>query len=1208
MYTNPAKQADLCENHKLKKQSLSHRYAIIAVLFAMLAVLLPQPVAAGIYEADSPTAYKEYWVDHSEFTGGHVEADLPNCVDTKPQGNSWYLEPWADCEKIVEFTIADDFSEALRAEIYVDLWRNREARPSARFKINSSALFKPEVGNNWSRTPYIADVPLNDLKQGTNRIRFWGVSGPYHIHDVAIRIYHDADNPLRTSNGNVISAPDGALVSVVAPNGLFAADAGGTLQVDNDFVVLTADVTTPGKFVEFHAYYDGYDEDNDGVTHDWHNLGRNNWHPGGWLSGGATPPATGGTINHIGTLLTPTAGKYKIIWRLPHVVDQENVKFKIRLVDAAGNVRDAAGGASAAFTLSRSGAMASFVKADFNDFVLHHDGEKPDNVDKQLIIDKQAANYDSAYLIGAFWRNPDIEVNGNDRFPAFANGEDDWALSIRVLDFSWLKNNANKIEYFYTSGFGHFVERPGPMIVLKESTATDDNTPPTATPLTPQADETDVPPEQAISLQLSDDNYGVDIDSIVMRVDGTPVTPVINGPPTAFTLVYTPTVPFDYEAQVTVAVDACDYNGNCMTTSNYSFTTQPPLSTVATATVGMGSIAITPELAAYPAGTTVTLTATADAGWLFQGWSGTVADTANPLVLTITQNHVLTATFIEDAFSLTVMQAGSGFGQVTTSPALTSYPYGSEVRLEATAAPGSRFDGWSGDVISSSSITTVTITGDQAVTATFTLEEYTLDINSAGAGSGMVGVEPTKTSYLYGDEVTFTAMPNLGSRFDGWSGDLLTTSPTATLTVTGNQMVTATFGQETYTVNVNQLGDGTGTVDMVPPQATYLYGDKVTITANPALGSSFGGWQGAVTGNDAQIMVTITESITLNASFLLNLYTMTLNAVDASGNPTNQGRIIATSPGNNVGYVYNEIVTLTTVTEPGWRFVQWHGSASGTVPTSTVTIDGNEAVTATFDLEYYTIAVEAVDQDQVPTTNGAVSISPPQNPLGYVYGETVTVTATATSGWEFVQWDGVVNGNTVSAIFTVQGDGTVTAIFTDETYSLSTDVNELAAGRITVTPEAPFTFGQVVTLTAVPVVGWEFIGWSGDLSGTENPAALALDGHKDVTAEFAEIEYTVEVNIVGGQGSAGGKVEIIAVFEPPYYYGDMITLKATPNPGYRFVTWVIERPTDQSRTPGGEIDLTNPTLEIEVTEHVTYLAQFQREGALDVFLPIVISQ
>jgi uncharacterized repeat protein (TIGR02543 family) len=47
---------------------------------------------------------------------------------------------------------------------------------------------------------------------------------------------------------------------------------------------------------------------------------------------------------------------------------------------------------------------------------------------------------------------------------------------------------------------------------------------------------------------------------------------------------------------------------------------------------------------------------------------------------------------------------------------------------------------------------------------------------------------------------------------------------------------------------------------------------------------------------------------------------------------------------------------------------------------------------------------------------------------------------------------------------------------------------------------------EAVQITAIPEPGWVFAGWSGDLSGSDNPAAIVMDGDKEVTATFKEAE------------------------------------------------------------------------------------------------------
>ncbi len=54
-------------------------------------------------------------------------------------------------------------------------------------------------------------------------------------------------------------------------------------------------------------------------------------------------------------------------------------------------------------------------------------------------------------------------------------------------------------------------------------------------------------------------------------------------------------------------------------------------------------------------------------------------------------------------------------------------------------------------------------------------------------------------------------------------------------------------------------------------------------------------------------------------------------------------------------------------------------------------------------------------------------------------------------------------------------------------------------------PGPNYPCDEVVTLTANPLPGYEFTGWSGDPTGTNNPESIVMDGPKSVTANFVLI-------------------------------------------------------------------------------------------------------
>ncbi|TXH60466.1 MAG: hypothetical protein E6Q93_06750 [Burkholderiaceae bacterium] len=129
---------------------------------------------------------------------------------------------------------------------------------------------------------------------------------------------------------------------------------------------------------------------------------------------------------------------------------------------------------------------------------------------------------------------------------------------------------------------------------------------------------------------------------------------------------------------------------------------------------------------AVPAGTSVTLTASAGSGYQFVGWGGACTGTGNCSV-TLNQATTVTAQFAATTgttSALTISKAGSG--TVTSSPAgincgtdcSEAYTNGTTVTLTAQAASGYTFSGWSGPC-SGTGTCVVTMSQARTVSATF---------------------------------------------------------------------------------------------------------------------------------------------------------------------------------------------------------------------------------------------------------------------------------------------------------------------------------------------------------------------------------------------------------------------------------------------------------------------------------------------------------
>jgi uncharacterized repeat protein (TIGR02543 family) len=506
--------------------------------------------------------------------------------------------------------------------------------------------------------------------------------------------------------------------------------------------------------------------------------------------------------------------------------------------------------------------------------------------------------------------------------------------------------------------------------------------------------------------------------------------------------------------------------GDATVTAN--FTQDPPTTyTLTVNTSGQGSVTRNPDQASYPAGSTVTLTATPAPGWSFSGWSGDASGSTNPLQVTMDGNKTITANFTQITYTLTVNTSGQG--SVTRNPSQASYPAGSTVTLTATPASGWSFSGWSGDASGSTNPLQVTMDGNKTITANFTQITYTLTVNTSGQGS--VTRNPNQASYPAGSTVTLSATPASGWSFSGWSGDASGSTNPLQVTMDGNKTITANFTQITYTLTVNTSGQGSVTRN--PNQASYPAGSTVTLTATPAPGWSFSGWSGDASGSTNPLQVTMDGNKTITANFTQITYTLTVNT-------SGQGSV--TRNPNQASYPAGSTVTLTATPAPGWSFSGWSGDASGSTNPLQVTMDGNKTITANFSQDpptTYTLTVN---------TSGQGSVTRNPNQANYPAGSTVTLTATPASGWSFSGWSGDASGSTNPLQVTMDGNKTITANFTQITYTLT--VNTSGQGSVTRSPKpGQLPCREHSDTHCHPRLGMELLGVVGQRIGINKPPA-----------------------------------------------------------------------------------------------------------------------
>ncbi|MCB0045950.1 MAG: hypothetical protein KDD92_10995 [Caldilineaceae bacterium] len=374
---------------------------------------------------------------------------------------------------------------------------------------------------------------------------------------------------------------------------------------------------------------------------------------------------------------------------------------------------------------------------------------------------------------------------------------------------------------------------------------------------------------------------------------------------------------------------------------------------------------------------------------------------------------------------------------------------------------------------------------NRRLTAVFSQEAYTLEVTASGDGSGTTTVSPSQNSYEVNDLVTLTAYPEPGSIFTSWSGAVNTSDNPTQIVMTANASVDALFTRETYAITTHGSG---GSVALTPLQASYYYGDSVTLTPQPDDRYVFFKWEGDAEGNQVPLSITVTHNLDIGALFK-PLY-MLETAIGAG-----ERGVVTVEPEKET-YVEEENVRVNAIAATGWVFTGWEGDLSGDENPAIVTMDADKSVMAHFaPLRTLQLDTEG---------NGVAEISASTNPGGYIDGETVILTASPAVGWRFIEWVGSVSSNENPFTLEVNGDMALTARFAP---LRTLQVNLVGSGAVAISPPADpvgYLNGEEVTVTASPADGWDFVGWSGSVSSSENPFTFSLDSDMALTAHFEQ--------------------------------------------------------------------------------------------------------
>ena len=195
----------------------------------------------------------------------------------------------------------------------------------------------------------------------------------------------------------------------------------------------------------------------------------------------------------------------------------------------------------------------------------------------------------------------------------------------------------------------------------------------------------------------------------------------------------------------------------------------------------------------------------------------------------------------------------------------------------------------------------------------------------------------------------------------------------------------------------------------------------------------------------------------------------------------------------------------------------------------------------------------------------------------YTQGATCTLTATANTGYQFVNW--TKNGSVVSTnatyTFTVNEAANYVANFELMTYAITASANPTIAG--TVTGANTYNYGQQCTLIATANTGYQFVNWTknGSVVSTNKTYTFTVTESAAFVANFEIITCAVTATAIPADGGT-------ITGANTYNYGQQCTLTATPNVGFNFFNWVKD----------GNIYSTDASITFTVTEDAEFIANF----------------
>lgn len=621
------------------------------------------------------------------------------------------------------------------------------------------------------------------------------------------------------------------------------------------------------------------------------------------------------------------------------------------------------------------------------------------------------------------------------------------------------------------------------------------------------------------------------------------------------------------------------------------------------------------EVLDVPEGESVTATAEAREGYLFDGWyisygaadvaptfashdqTYTFAPVADCTVTARFQRLCKVSVVAEPVDQLAGKYTVTGDGYcVSGKPVTLSVKLADDVRDKFT------FKGW---YLGDSGVPMgtdpdhleLTPEQDTVVRAVFVPKRYRISVETDShlVERGTVEIEghPGADAVMveYGSTVTIKANPNEGFRFAHWKDGKRKKHPEQQLTVhvTGDQTYKAVFkgAEPEVVIAADTWLGGTVTcngIEVTPATDSFSLGQTLHLKAEPKTGYFFWGWyvNGIFTSLDMECDVVAkgltdkSERCAVTAAFKPYEVVCLPVASPADGGSVRASRVF-TERGAEV--------ELKAQASPGYVFTGWYSAAGeleSTAPEFTCRLMRSHVHVAHFEERSYEVSA-------VPAVADADGNLIENRSAGWVEGAgtvdagySADLSAHALSGYTFEYWADA-KGNVVSRDadyrFVPSGETKLFAVFAAKQFTVNVSAGE---GYGSATGSGTYAAGEVACVSAIPAAGAHFVGWfsGGACLSTDATYRFPVSADIDLEAVFGMGSFTVTT--IASPAEAG-YVSGFGGFDE----GQRTTLSATAKPGFTFDCWRDAKGAQVSGLP----DCT-----VTVTGDAAYTACFTRNS------------